>query len=185
MNTQLMTCPLCGHRFDLSDRGACGGCPLVRGCETFCCPACGYVDVNPSRTTIGRWLMARGRRGLHGAAELAATGLRAAGQNQLTLVDVPVGWSARIAGIEGLPASRKQQLSAYGLLSGDWIRVIQHTPVTVAVVDHTELALEADLARCILIDACELSADPSTGNRPGRRGFGRRRRAGARNQPFG
>jgi Fe2+ transport system protein FeoA len=124
-------------------------------------------------------------RGLQGTAKSAATGVPAPGQNRLTLLDVPVGWSARIAGIDGPPVSRKQQLRAYGLLSGDWIRVIQHRPVTVAVVDHTELALEADLARCILIDACEPSADASTGNRPGLRGFRRRRRAGAQNQRLG
>jgi Fe2+ transport system protein FeoA len=103
------------------------------------------VDVNPSRTTIGRWLMARGRRGLQGAAELAATGLPAPGQNRLTLVDVPVGWSARIAGIEGPLASRKQQLRAYGLLSGDWIRVIQHTPTSPAAFSLTRASYRPTL----------------------------------------
>ncbi len=170
------TCPLCGHLFDALNRGGCQGCPLVKGCETFCCPACGYVDVDPERTTIGRWLTSRGRRGPRPGIEPAATGGAPAGRQRSTLVDVPVGWRARIAGIEGVPASRKDQLRAYGLLSGDWIRVLQHTPVTVALVEHTELALDADLAHCILVDGCEPSGELDNGSRIG---LGRRRRAAA------
>ncbi|OGS01953.1 MAG: hypothetical protein A2V88_08490 [Elusimicrobia bacterium RBG_16_66_12] len=80
---------------------------------------------------------------------------------RVTLADVPAGCLARIVAIEGAPSSRRQQLRAYGLLAGDWVRVVQHVPVTVAVVEHTELALETDLARCILVDAFEPWVPPS------------------------
>ncbi|HET7009238.1 MAG TPA: ferrous iron transport protein A [Anaerolineales bacterium] len=144
--TSLLTCAVCGHRFDPDGRDHCRGCPLVRGCQTVCCPACGHVDVDPHRTTIGRWLAGRGdrrQRRLEKATRLQAP---------MTLADVPAGYQARIAAIEGAPDSRRQQLRAYGVLSGDWVRVVQHTPVTVAVVERTELALEGDLARCIVVD---------------------------------
>ena len=156
MSPTLTTCPLCGHRFSPDERGHCHGCPLVKGCGTTCCPACGYVDVDPQRTAIGRWFAARRRR--PGSRPMRWEGGDGA---RVTLADVPAGCLARIVAIEGAPSSRRQQLRAYGLRAGDWVRVVQHVPVTVAVVEHTELALETDLARCILVDAFEPWVPPS------------------------
>jgi Fe2+ transport system protein FeoA len=69
------------------------------------------------------------------------------------LADVPAGWSARIADTGGASAPRHQQLRAYGLEALTWVRVIQHRPVTVVAVAGTELALEAELARRVVVDS--------------------------------
>ena len=48
-----------------------------------------------------------------------------------------------------MPKERLNHLRAYGLVPGHCVRVLQHSPVTVVQVEHTELALEGDLARQI------------------------------------
>jgi Fe2+ transport system protein FeoA len=69
-----------------------------------------------------------------------------------TLKDVPVGRRARVAGFcAGLTADRLAYLQAYGVAPGYWVRVLQHNPVTVVQVEHTELALESELACEVLV----------------------------------
>jgi hypothetical protein len=48
--------------------------------------------------------------------------------------------------LDGFPADRRAYLQAYGLAKNDWVTVVQHSPVTVIQLEHTELALESDLA---------------------------------------
>jgi Fe2+ transport system protein FeoA len=50
-----------------------------------------------------------------------------------------------------LPARQQAHLQAYGLVPGHLVRVVQHSPVTIVQIEHTELALEAGLARQIRI----------------------------------
>jgi Fe2+ transport system protein FeoA len=64
-----------------------------------------------------------------------------------TLADVPPGCQARVTGFTSdLSPNRFAYLQAYGLVPGYWVRVIQHSPVLIVQVDHTELALETELA---------------------------------------
>ncbi len=49
------------------------------------------------------------------------------------------------------PAARALQLQAYGLIPGRKVRVVQQHPVTVVLADHTELALEGELAAGVLV----------------------------------
>jgi Fe2+ transport system protein FeoA len=37
-------------------------------------------------------------------------------------------------------------LQAYGLVPGYWVEVLQHSPVTVIKIEHSEVAMENDLA---------------------------------------
>jgi Fe2+ transport system protein FeoA len=53
----------------------------------------------------------------------------------------------------GLSPERLAQLQSYGLLPGYWVRVLQHSPVTLIQVEQTELALETELA-------CEVQIEP-------------------------
>jgi len=70
----------------------------------------------------------------------------------LTLADIRPGCRARVAGFcRELPADRLAHLQAYGLAPGYWVRVLQHRPVTVVQVEHTELALETELACEVLV----------------------------------
>lgn len=75
---------------------------------------------------------------------------------ELTLADVPPDCQAKVIGfLPGLPKERKAHLQAYGLVPGYWVRVIQQSPVTVVQVEHTELALERELAREVQVAEIE------------------------------
>jgi len=80
----------------------------------------------------------------------------AADNTSTTLVDIHPGQQAQLRGFAaGLSSDRFAQLQAYGLPPGRWVRVIQHSPVTIIQVENCELALEADLARQIEMDTPE------------------------------
>jgi len=57
----MITCTMCGHRFDPAVHTACRSCPLQSGCQLACCPACGFEIVNPDRSRLARlakrWLL--------------------------------------------------------------------------------------------------------------------------------
>jgi Fe2+ transport system protein FeoA len=64
-----------------------------------------------------------------------------------TLADVTPGSTAKIRGFCGkISGERCSHLQAYGLVPGNLVKVLQHSPVTVVQIDHTELAMEVDLA---------------------------------------
>lgn len=42
-----MKCSLCGFEFS-GDDALCSGCPVNSGCNTICCPNCGYQTVGES-----------------------------------------------------------------------------------------------------------------------------------------
>ena len=137
-----MACPLCGTRFDPEVEIACGSCPMHGACTLTCCPECGYttVDVSSSRTAgfLGRLFPARKTETIVAA----------------TLDITSVGSDASIAGFdEEMSTGHRELLRAYGIEPGRTVRIEQHSPVTVVVVDETEVALEADLARLIFVGA--------------------------------
>jgi len=69
-----------------------------------------------------------------------------------SLADVPPGTMTRVTAWLGFSSARRQQLLAYGLAVGTLVRVVQQTAATVVLIEHTELALERDLARLILVE---------------------------------
>lgn len=70
-----------------------------------------------------------------------------------TLADVPSGCRARVTGFtEALIKGRGTYLQAYGLMPGHWVRVLQHSPVMVVEIDHTELAMEREMAMEVNVD---------------------------------
>ncbi len=72
---------------------------------------------------------------------------------ECTLADVPVGRRACVRGFEaGVPTERRAHLQAYGLAPGYWVRILQHSPVTVVQIEHLELALENNLARQVQVE---------------------------------
>ena len=70
----------------------------------------------------------------------------------LTLADLRPGQRARLLSFSPeIPPERLTQLQSYGLLPDCHIDVLQNWPVIVIQVEHTELAVENELARQILI----------------------------------
>lgn len=71
----------------------------------------------------------------------------------LTLLDVPRGYRAKVVGFaESIPLARKAHLQAYGLTPGHRVRILQQSPITIVQIEHTELAIEWDLAERIRVD---------------------------------
>lgn len=146
MTTPVITCPMCGTRYDTTVHAACQTCPLHGGCQMVCCPACGHTTIDPSQSRLAR-----------AAARLFSWGKTAHPGPELLpmrpaepafLAEVPPGSLAQVTGLgPGLPAARRAHLQAYGLAPGVWVRVIQQYPVTVVEVENLELALERELSR--------------------------------------
>jgi Fe2+ transport system protein FeoA len=151
VSAPLMTCSMCGHVYDPAGADACAACPLHTGCAMTCCPACGYTAVDPHRSGLARWfagiLGGRAASGRSDAQRAHADGPLP----DLMLAELSPGEEASVVAFEGPAADRRAQLQAYGLVPGRRLRVVQQRPVTVLLVDHTELAIEGDLARGVKV----------------------------------
>lgn len=91
----------------------------------------------------------RGRRRQTRACWIDGTG-QACGRR--TLAEAAPGRCWRVQGFSpGLSPERRAQLQAYGLAPGYCLRVLQHHPVTVVQIEHTELALEPGLAEQVCV----------------------------------
>ncbi|MFO7623019.1 MAG: ferrous iron transport protein A [Anaerolineales bacterium] len=176
--TTFMACPLCGHTFNPAEEPGCATCPLHSGCTLLvCCPACGYKTVDAHQSWLARMALSlmpgaqfnggdghmedRGRRfprffrrrGRHRRWRQLMHNQNDAGW-RLTLLDVPPGHRVKIEGFAThLSPARKSQLQAYGLVPGYWVEVLQHSPVTVVKIDHSEVAMENDLAGQVWVAA--------------------------------
>lgn len=148
-----ITCSLCGLAFDPTANPACPSCPLASGCTIVCCPRCGHDTVDPARSSVvqlgarvGRLLRRSTRAGARAAAHLDGGGGG-------TLADVAPGESAVVRALDGLGHAHREHLQAYGLAPGRRVHVLQHAPVTVVQVEHTQVAFESHLAAGITVDA--------------------------------
>ena len=107
-----------------------------------CCPVCGYTTIDTDKTTVGRI-----------ALNLVPSQNPKRDQATLsTLAEVPKGVSVRVVAVENTDGSRPLQMQAYGLAPGRLVQILQQEPVTVVRADHTELALEGDLASKVLVE---------------------------------
>ncbi len=69
-----------------------------------------------------------------------------------TLAQVASGKVAQIAGFDKLSPAHKQHLQAYGLLPGRTVQVIAQKPVTIVLIEQTELAFESEIAGQVLVE---------------------------------
>lgn len=138
---RLITCSMCGYTFAPALHAACQSCPLQKGCSLACCPHCGFetVDIQQSKLAL---LVAR----------LLPSSKTASKANGTHLAGVKPGQQAKVVGFSSaIPADRQAHLQSYGLTPGRLVRVVQHSPVTVIQVEHTELALDTEIAREIRV----------------------------------
>jgi len=157
MSTSL-SCPMCGFHYVPEAHASCAGCPIQKGCTMVCCPVCGYQTINPASSSVVRmaaagrsgWQRLRKRRHKKGAAHTLQE--EDDQDDKLVLTSVLPGREACVAGFTpDISPERKARLQAYGLVAGQNVRVVQHNPVTVVVIEHLELAMETDLARSVLV----------------------------------
>lgn len=144
MMSDHLDCPVCGYAFSQPAEAACRSCPLRRGCPLVCCPSCGHVTADVERSRFARFISPVLHRD---------SGPPSESRPDRTLADVAPGQRGVVRGFgPGVQAAERQQLEAYGLSAGSRVTVLQHSPVTVVQIDHTELAFEAELAETVLID---------------------------------
>jgi len=95
-------------------------------------------------TLLGKWKRGHRRRRRTRRAKMHPT--------PLTVRDLAPGQTARVIGFSPqLSSDRRALLRAYGLVIGYPIRVLQHSPVCVVQIEHTEIALEQELADDIYV----------------------------------
>jgi len=142
VRAELVSCALCGHRFDPRATNICASCPLGKGCALVCCPDCGYSAPDPSRSAVVA-LAARVTAALAGRRRAAAA------VPGTTLAQAAPGSQATIETLERVPLRQREQLLAYGIAPGRVVDVLQIRPVTIVRVEHAELAFETTLSRAI------------------------------------
>ena len=69
-----------------------------------------------------------------------------------SLAQARAGRQVTITGYDQLSPIHRQHLQAYGLLPGRTILVLAQRPVTIVLVEQTELAFETAIARCVLVE---------------------------------
>ena len=75
-----------------------------------------------------------------------------ANERKTSLAQVQPGKMVKIAGYGQISADQKRHLQAYGLLAGRMVQVLAQDPVTIVLVEQTELAFEAELSRQVMIE---------------------------------
>jgi len=154
-----LECPMCRATIDAeSIAGVCASCPLYHmtsGCriDLIACPDCGYHSL-PQEHPGAAPVTARvdGPRSAVGTADGPAPPPAAAAcSGAMRLSDVPAGTKARLLGFSGIGDNHLGRLTAYGLLPGVNVEVLQRFPAIILAVYQAELALEMELAEGVWV----------------------------------
>lgn len=147
MNDPVTTCALCGHKYPPESHQECISCPVQSDCNIICCPECGYSDVDPSKSKVVNWISSN----IFNSKDDNRTQIALDNPPNITVADLPPGTEAIVFSLGGIHETRREQLMAYGLAPGRCVQVLQHNPATILKVDQTELAIEDDVARRIIV----------------------------------
>ena len=130
MAIDYLTCTLCAH-----------GCPLGALCHLVRCPACEYEfpETPPTVSFVKRLL----RRRLPTVAGLPP-GVR-------TASELRPGQRAKVLCLGSTVTDRHRTLTVYGLAPEAELTVVQQYPACVIRIGETELALDPEIARDILV----------------------------------
>ncbi len=138
-------CSLCGHRFEPTGMACHAECPLGSRCGLICCPNCGYQVVDESRSLIGRLLAGRSVR------SAVPAGRPARQVEEVPLTHVPKGVAVEIRSLRGMPSARSARLSAFGMVPGSSVTMVQRRPVPVVRIGETDLALSEEIVEQIWV----------------------------------
>jgi len=141
MAIDYLTCPMCGLEFERTDTLCAHGCPLGALCHLIRCPACEYEfpETPPAVSFVKRLF----RRRLPTVTGLPP-GVR-------TAAELQPGQKAKVLCLGSTVTDRHRTLTVYGLGSGAEITLVQQQPACVIQIGETELALDLDIARDILV----------------------------------
>ncbi len=134
-----LACPLCGFAFEKRETPCQHGCPLGRFCNLVCCPNCRYEFTPEPRpfAWLQRWFHRR-------RAPRPAGGV-------CGLPDLNEGETSELVGITSPNPHRRRSLAVFGLVPGSQLTLQQKRPSYVVRVGATELAIESDIARELVV----------------------------------
>lgn len=69
-----------------------------------------------------------------------------------SLAQAKTGQSVTIRTLDALSPAQRQHLQAYGLLPGRSVRVLAQRPVTIVLIEQTELAFETEIAKKVMVE---------------------------------
>ncbi|HEX9729737.1 MAG TPA: FeoA family protein [Gemmatimonadales bacterium] len=149
-----LTCPFCGFEFERGDTLCAHGCPIGAVCHLIRCPTCGYEF--PETPTVVSWL-----RRLFTPARIPVPAVACR-----TVAQLRDGERARVVDLISARTSRRNALAVFGLIPGAEITLIQRRPSFVLRVGETELALDSEIAREILVEGSysEVTVAPEDGS---------------------
>jgi Fe2+ transport system protein FeoA len=138
-----LTCPFCGFEFAKHDTLCQHGCPLGSLCGLIRCPNCQYEFAETPRTVtlLGGWLKRK--------RPLPVRNLPA---HVLTVSDLARGEHARVVCLGAGSSQRHNHLAVFGVVPGADVELIQQKPSCVLRVGETELGLDPEIAREILVE---------------------------------
>ena len=139
MADRYVICPLCGFEFTPGDTLCQHGCPMRTRCNLIRCPSCAYEF--PEKPRAVSWLSRLLRQETPPEDQCA---------HVRPVSELAPGESSEVFSL-GAQASRRSALSAFGLVPGTDITVVQQRPACVVRVGETELALDREIAREILV----------------------------------
>ena len=132
---------MCGFEFEKTDTLCAHGCPLGSLCHLVRCPACEYeFPETPPTVSFVRRLF---RRRLPTVVGLPP-GVR-------TAAELRPGQKATVLCLGSTVTDRHRTLTVYGLGPEAEITLVQHQPACVIRIGETELAIDSDIARDILV----------------------------------
>ena len=144
---QMHTCALCGWEFDTENMACHTACPLSTGCSIICCPNCGYQIPDQNQSVLASALKRQWER----FRQAHRPGAPQNADEPQPLTRLRAGQQAEVTEIASTTDSRLAHLSAYGLVPGSLVTLRQRVPAYVLAVDETEVALDAEVAREILV----------------------------------
>ena len=131
---------MCGYEFDREDTLCGHGCPLGSLCNLVRCSNCGYEFPDaPRRKSWLSKLFSRPRRPPRLPPDVrAVSALR-------------LGEKARVECLGQRNGSRYGTLSAFGIVAGAEVTLVQRQPACVVRIGETELALDPEIAEELLV----------------------------------
>ncbi len=140
MGTHFLSCPLCGFEFEKLDTLCAHGCPLGRFCSLIRCPSCSYEFLEtPRRVPWFKRLFGKPIPSVH--EEVGAR----------TLNELGSGDQATVMCVGRDRNARHTTLAVFGIEPGADVTVIQQRPSCVVQVGETQLALDPEIAREVLV----------------------------------
>ncbi len=138
-----LTCPFCGFEFAKNDTLCQHGCPLGSLCGLIRCPNCQYEFAETPRTItlLGGWFK---RKRPARRSDLPV--------HVLTVGDLGRGDHARVVCLGAGSTQRHNHLAVFGVVPGAEVELVQQKPSCVLRVGETELGLDPEIAREILVE---------------------------------